>query len=225
MTATRGVVYVATGAAHAEAARRSAASVRATNPALGIALFTDQPVIGAGFDVVHAIADPHKRSKVDHLAATPFAETLYLDSDTRVRGDLDELFRLLERFELACALRGNAVTRHRKGRGARDIPDAFPEYNCGVLLYRGTERVRGFLEAWRRAYAALGKVADQRSFRDTVWDSDLRIAVLTSRYNARRFDPVGWLLRGERPVIQHMNRFHPTKRRAIHALLDPLIGR
>jgi hypothetical protein len=225
MTGERGVLYVATGAAHIEAARRSATSVRATNPMLGIALFADQPVQAPEFDAVLPIRDPHKRSKVDHLGASPFAETLYLDSDTRVRDDLSDLFRVLERFELACALRENALSRHRRSRGDRDVPEAFPEYNCGVLLYRGTDRTRAFLEAWRHAYAAMGKAADQRSFRDTVWTSDLRIAVLTPRYNARRFDPAAWLLRGDRPVILHMNRFHPSKRRAIHALLDPIVGR
>ena len=37
----RGVVYIVTGAAHTEAARQSALSVRRTNPGLGIALFSD----------------------------------------------------------------------------------------------------------------------------------------------------------------------------------------
>lgn len=225
MTGARGVVYIATGAAHAEAARQSAASVRATNPGLGIALFTDQGVSGPEFDRVLPVPDPHRRSKVDHLGATPFTETLYLDSDTRVRDDLSDLFRLLERFELACALREAAVTRHRDPRGKEDVPVAFPEYNGGVMLYRGSDRVRAFHAEWARAYAALGRAADQRSLRDTLWASDLRIAVLTPRYNARRFDPVAWFLRGERPAILHMNRFHPTKRRALHALLDPVLGR
>jgi hypothetical protein len=221
----RGVVYVATGAAHAEAARRSAASVRATNPGLGIALFTDQAVAGPEFDEVLAVCDPHRRSKVDHLGASPFTETLYLDGDTRVRGDLGDLFRLLERFDLACALREAAVTRHRDPRGQADLPASFPEFNSGVMLYHGSERVRAFFTAWQAAYAALGRPADQRSFRDTLWTSELRIAVLTPRYNARRFDPVAWFLRGERPVILHMNRYHPTKRRAVHALLDPVLRR
>lgn len=225
MTQGRGVLYIATGAAHAEAARRSAASVRATNPGLGTALLTDQQVAWAEFDVLGPITDAHARSKVDHLGATPFAETLYLDSDTRVRGDLGEMFRLLERFDMACALREAAVTRHRDPRGHRDVPASFPEYNSGVMLYRDSAALRAFLGLWRQAYAALGHKADQRSFRDTLWTSEMRIAVLTPRYNARRFDPVAWFLRGERPVILHMNRYHPTKRRALHALLDPVLGR
>ncbi len=225
MTSGRGIVYIATGALHAEAARRSAASVRATNPGLGIAIFTDQAVAGPEFDTVHAIADPHRRSKVDYLGATPFAETLYLDSDTRVRGDLADLFRLLERFDIACTLRELAAKASRRPRGRSEVPASLPEFNSGVLLYRGSASVRGFLAEWAQAYAALGKAADQPSFRDTVWSSELRLAVLTSHYNARRFDPVDWFLRGKRPAILHMNRFHPTKRRAVHALLDPVLGR
>jgi hypothetical protein len=58
-----------------------------------------------------------------------------------------------------------------------------------------------------------------------LWASDLRVAVLPELYNARRFDTLGWFLRGERPVILHLNRFHPTKRRAVHRLLDPILGR
>ena len=105
MAEGRGVLYVATGAAHTEAARRSAASVRATNPGLGVALFTDREVLGPEFDRVEPVASPHIRSKVDYLPETPFAETLYLDTDTRVLGDLGEMFRLLERFEMALAQR------------------------------------------------------------------------------------------------------------------------
>jgi hypothetical protein len=174
---------------------------------------------------VHAVGDPHRRSKVDYLGASPFAETLYLDSDTRVRGDLADLFRLLERFDLACAHRGSARHRRRKRIWRLDLPDAFPEHNGGVILYRGTPEVRGFLEAWRQAYVELGITADQRSFREVLWASDLRVAVLPELYNARRFDTLGWFLRGERPVILHLNRFHPTKRRAVHRLLDPILGR
>lgn len=225
MSGGRGVVYVATGALHAEAARRSAASVRATNPGLGIAIFTDQAIAGPEFDERRGIPDPHRRSKVSCLGETPFAETLYLDGDTRVRRDLADLFRLLERFDLACALRELAAKASRKPRGRSEVPASLPEFNSGVMLYRGSAEVRGFLADWAQAYAALGKAADQPSFRDTIWASDLRLAVLTPHYNARRFDPVDWFLRGQRPAILHMNRFHPTKRRAVHALLDPVLGR
>lgn len=221
----RGVLYIATGAAHAEAARLSAASVRASNPGLAIAIRTDQPLAGPEFDLVEPVPDPHRRSKVDHLGASPFARTLYLDSDTRVRGDLTDMFGLVERFDMACALRELATGRHRRARGRGDVPASLPEYNSGVLLYRRSGPVDAFFTAWQEAYRSLGKAPDQPAFRDALWASDVRITVLTPHYNARRFDPVAWLLRGERPAILHMNRFHPTKRRRVHALMDPLLGR
>src|SRR5690606_24902414 len=108
--------------------------------------------------------------------------------------------------------------------GRMDVPASLPEHNSGVLLYRSNDLVRGFFVEWQREYTRLGGGADQRSFRDMRWASDVRITVLPPHYNARLFDPVAWLLRGELPAILHMNRYHPTKRRKVHALLDPVLG-
>lgn len=225
MSGGRGVLYVATGAAHAEAARLSARSVRATNPGLAIALFSDVAAAWPEFDSILPVSDGHRRSKVDYLGASPFAETLYLDSDTRVRGDLSELFRLLERFDLAAARRDRVAVRRKMPRWREDVPASFPEYNSGVMLYRGTPAVLAFLEDWRQAYAELGLTADQRTLRELLWISDLRLFTLPARYNARSFEPLSWLFgREERPVILHMNRFHPSKRRLVHRLLDPVLG-
>jgi hypothetical protein len=218
----RGVLYVATGAAHAEAARASAASVRRTNPGLGVALFTDQPVAGPEFDRVEPIASPHVRSKIDYMPRTPFAETLYLDTDTRVLGDLGELFRLLERFELALAQRAHAPGL-REGRPA--VPSSFPQANSGVLLYRASPAALAFLEDWRAAYAAAGFKVDQITLRELLWTSDIRFAVLPARFNTRRYTWLHhWFSGGPRPVILHTNRFHPSKFGPVRARLDALTG-
>lgn len=211
--AGRGVLYVATGAAHVAAARRSAASVRRTNPGLAIAVFCDAAEPGPEFDRVQAITDPHARSKVDCLPRTPFAETLYLDSDTRVLGDLGDLFRLLERFDLAAAHRVRDTARVLRPQAPPAPPSAFPEHNGGVLLYRSRPEVLAFLTAWRDAYRATGSAADQISFRRTLWTSDIRVAVLPPRYNTRRHSWLdAWFSSAPPPVILHANRFHPSKR-------------
>jgi hypothetical protein len=216
------VLYIATGAAHAAAARASAASVRATNPALGTAIYTDQAISGPEFDRVAPVAAPHVRSKVDYLPETPFAETLYLDTDTRVLGDLGELFRLLERFEMALAQRVH-VPRPREGRP--DVPSSFPQSNGGVLLYRSSPAALGFLEDWRAAYAEAGFKVDQITLRELLWASDIRFAVLPARFNTRRYT---WLhhvfTSTPRPVIMHTNRYHPTKFGPLRAWLDGLTG-
>lgn len=207
----RGVIYVATGAAHTGAALESMRSVRATNPGLPVALFTDQPA-PAGFDIVEAIADPHARSKIDCLPRTPFEETLFLDSDTRVRGPLDDLFEVLERFDLAIAQRARVRAGRKSVHWRFDVPAAFPEHNSGVLLYRTSPAVLGFLEAWRAAYAEAGFKVDQITLRELLWSGELRFAVLPQRYNCRRWSwTQQWFSKAAPPVILHTNRFHPTR--------------
>jgi hypothetical protein len=212
-TPTRGVVYVATGALYADAARRSAASLRRSNPGLPVALFTDQADPGPEFDIVENVPDPHARSKIDCLGRTPFERTLYLDTDTRIVGDLTGVFRLLERFDLAAAQRPRQPRRVARGRQWRhDVPPQFPEYNAGVLLYRRTPAVLDFFRDWKAAWLEHGRGGDQITFRELLWASDLRLATLPREYNTRRYhliDRLTWS--GPSPVVLHLNRFHPRK--------------
>ncbi len=221
----RGVLYVATGRAHAEAARASAASVRRTNPDLGVALFTDQAVEGPEFDRVEPVASPHIRSKVDYLAETPFAETLFLDTDTRVLGPLAELFRLLERFDLALAQRAHVPASPAKAVWRHAVPSSFPQSNSGVLLYGSSPAALGFMAEWRAGYAEAGFKVDQITLRELLWASDIRFAVLPARFNTRRYTWLHhWFGSTPRPVILHTNRFHPTKFGPVRRWLDGLSG-
>ena len=212
-----GVIYIATGALHTGAARRSAASLRQTNPGLPVALFTDQPDPGPEFDVVEDVPDPHARSKIDCLGRAPFERTLYLDTDTRIVGDLSGVFRLLERFDLAAAQRPRQPRRIARGRQWRhDVPPQFPEYNAGVLLYRRTPAVLDFFRHWKAAWLELGRGGDQITFRELLWASDLRLATLPREYNTRRYHLIDRLTRsGPPPVVLHLNRYHPKKGRRL----------
>lgn len=180
-----GVVYIVSGAFHVAAAVQSAKSVRATNPWLAIDIFADCDVEDGVFDNVVRFEQGHIRSKVDHLASSRFARTLYLDSDTRVVDDLKPMFAVLDRFEIALA------HGHRRN-GARQnifwhepIPEAFPQLNGGVILYRGTPPVRSFMESWCKAYHESGLKWDQVTLRELIWKSDLRLHVLPPEYNIR----------------------------------------
>ena len=221
----RGVLYIATGAAHTEAARASAASVRRTNPELGIAIHTDREITAQEFDRVAPVAAPHIRSKVDYLAETPFDETLYLDTDTRVLGDLSEAFRLLERFDMALTQRNHVPASPAKAVWRHAVPSSFPQANGGVVLYRSSPAALGFMADWRAAYAEAGFGVDQITLRELLWASDLRFAVLPARFNCRRYTWVEhWFSRAPAPVILHTNRYHPTKFGPVRAWLDGLTG-
>jgi hypothetical protein len=204
-----GVVYIVSGAFHVAAATQSAKSVRETNPWLAIDIFADAPVEDGVFDRVVTFEHGHLRSKVDHLPESRFVRSLYLDSDTRVVADLAPMFRLLERFDIALA-------HGHKRNGARqtifwreEIPEAFPQINGGVILYRGTPVVRQFLSDWRDAYYSAGFKWDQVTLRELMWKSDLRLYILPPEYNIRytKYLKV-WSADEAAPKILHLAEFY-----------------
>jgi hypothetical protein len=211
-TPTRGVVYIATGALYADAARRSAASLRRSNPGLPVALFTDQADPGPEFDIVENVPDPHARSKIDCLGRTPFERTLF---STPTPGS-----SAISPASSGCS---NASTSPRPS--ARASPGASPAAAVaprraaavpGIQHRRAAlpphAAVLGFFRDWKAAYVEHGRGGDQITFRELLWASDLRLATLPREYNTRRYhliDRLTWS--GPSPVVLHLNRFHPRK--------------
>ena len=215
-TGQEGVLFVCTGAKYIKAAIRAAKTVRATNPGLPIAFYSNAVALGFGldkdpypFDLYEEIQNPHRRSKVDHLAKTPFARTLYLDSDTAVVEDIRPLFGVLDRFDLGIchAMKRNHGLRLLKWR--LDIPRAFPQYNSGVILYRSTPKVLAFFEEWGNVFHTAGFSQDQHTLRELLWLSDLRLAVLPPEYNVR-YEKYAWLWSKQEatPKIYHLQKYH-----------------
>lgn len=206
-----GAIYVATGAEYLELAIDSARSLRETNPGLPIDLFTDvgEVATDAGlFDLVHAISDPHHRSKLDCLPRSRFARTLYLDGDTRVLRDVRDTFGLLERFDLAIAhdMRRRMPLVREGWRAA--TPYAFPQHNSGVMFYRRSPAMARFLGDWRTAYDDCGAARDQITLKDLLWSSDLRYYVLPPEFNLRRLTMLdAWEPLDVEPAIVHSHVF------------------
>ena len=204
-----GVVYITSGAFHAAAAAQSALSVRKTNPWLAIDIFTDVEPEPGIFDQVHRFEAGHLRSKIDHLPKSRFGSTLYLDSDTRVVDDLKAMFAILDRFEIALA-HGHLRHGTRQEMAWREpVPAAFPQLNGGVILYRGSERVKAFLESWRKAYHEAAFKWDQITLRELMWLSDLRLYVLPPEYNVRyrKYLEI-WSENEARAKILHFEEFY-----------------
>lgn len=214
--ASKGILYVATGEKYIRAAIRSAKTVKHFCPDMQIHFFGDWQSCGFNFNEspfpftsVGNIPDPHRRSKVDYLSQTPFDWTLYLDTDTALNADIADMFRLLERFDLAIAHahRRNAVERLARWR--IPLPDAFPQYNSGVFLYRKTPEVIQFLEEWREYFKTAGFQQDQMTLRELLWLSDLRIATLPPEYNVRYMKyHFLWSKSEATTKIFHLQRYH-----------------
>jgi hypothetical protein len=200
---TRGVIYVAFGQKYVSEALVSAASLKRHMPELPVTLFSDADIACPDVDqVVRAQPDdslPGCAAKIRHVAASPYEQTLFLDTDTYVCGDLGELFALLDAFHLAAA--------HAPTRAVYEIetvPDSFPEFNTGVILFRRSPAVEAVLSSWAdlfsrhrerldretmrwlhpadRRWHALN---DQGAFREALYRSRLRVATLPPEYNCR----------------------------------------
>jgi len=208
-----GVIYIATEAPFVEAAIASAQSVR-TNAgiaSLKVHIWTNLECRcrDAGlFDSVEGLANPHRRSKVDCLSRTPFQRTLYLDADTRVIGSLVDLFRVLDRFDIAMAHAHKRANANSRRKWQLELPAAFSQFNGGVILYRRTDKVLTFLEAWREAFHTAGCRKDQVTLRELVWASDLQVYVLPPEFNVRYKKVVEtWDEEEAVPTILHMRDF------------------
>ncbi len=179
---TIGVYYIATGSEFVKEAELSAQSVRRAMPEIPIAIATD---IKPGFDFDHVIKINRPKhgfvDQITNLCRSPFDKTLQFDTDIYVNSDVSELFRLLEQFDIA-----SAHNHNREVYNPPNVPDSFPEYNTGVVLYRNDNKMKAFAETWKKNYNELkikNNTQNQPSFRKTLFESDLRVATLTPEYN------------------------------------------
>jgi hypothetical protein len=197
-------MYVASGQRFVEEACASAESVKQHMPEIPILLHThdsvDHPAIDSVVtDYVSESADEAKAHKIECMAASPFRRTLFLDTDTRVLDRVDEIFDLLEAFDLAVAHAPNRLyfgdgEYPGKAEYPSDLPASFPELNTGVVVYNTeSSSIQTLFRAWRDTFEEmkdLGVTRDQISFREVLYDSDVRLTVLPPEYNCRSGFPI-----------------------------------
>lgn len=208
-----GVIYIATGRKYIEMAMKSALSIRKFSPELNIHLFGDWDKQGfnfekscAPFTSVGMVEDAHYRSKVDYMCKSLYDRTLYLDTDTRVAEDITPMFKLLDRFDIALAHAPERVTRLQKWN--TDVPDSFPQFNSGVILYKNSKEVIQVLSDWKQAFQEAKFRSDQVTLRELLWKSDLRIATLPPEYNLRFFKYIFlWNRREAKAKILHLHYY------------------
>ncbi len=192
---SRGVIYVATGSRHVAEALRSARSLRIQMPDIHITLYCDIPELVAAapdplFSVI-LLQEVHQscRDKIAPLARTPYSKTLFLDSDTFVCAALDDLFDMLDHYDIALA---HAPDRCQYPMP--HLPECFPELNSGVIAYRMNRKVRKLLSQWETTFRRLlnkdpMSYRDQHSLREALYQSEVRFLVLPPEYNFRTIVP------------------------------------
>jgi hypothetical protein len=152
---SRGIVYIATQHdRYIEEAFLSAESAKRQSPGLRITLFTDRPgnaLCGLGlFDAVEtidggALADARANAQINRilcLGRTPYARTLYLDTDARVMSQAaPALFDKLDGYDVALVEDALDSSNARTWSGLR-------MFNCGVMFYQRGPRFSAVLQRW-----------------------------------------------------------------------------
>ncbi|WP_152421377.1 hypothetical protein [Natronococcus amylolyticus] len=180
---TKGVLYIATGKRFAREAAISAESIKKHMPHIDIAIMSNEEVTEEVFDEYIKISNPDFdfSDQIGYILNTPFDRTLCIDTDIYADSSFEEVFDLLDEFDIAAAHNQN-----KKSYEIPNVPDSFPEYNTGVLLYKNTPRFRDFIKSWKKNYDQLSTESETRNqpaFRRALYCSNLRIATLPSEYN------------------------------------------
>ncbi len=184
----RGIVYIAVGAGYVRDAERSARTAKRIHPDLPICLFSDVPSSDPVFDIRRDIKNPHRRSKLDCILATPFRDTLYLDSDTRIIASIIEPFGLLGRYDLAACHVENrhpvsSATARLKGES---VEPGFTGFNGGVFYYRMNDQIRLFFERWAEEYKKENAKWDQPIMRRLLWEMpEVKVIAIPPEFNVR----------------------------------------
>lgn len=177
----RGFVFAATGEVYVTLARRAARTLRLAIPDANVDLFTDTPTGDPVFSREHKLSDGFFRPKMEAMRRSRFERTVMLDADILVMTPVDELFEILDHYELAGVA---GISRVRTFYNPSDqIPRAIPNINTGVLAIRRTDVTQAFLTEWDRRVREDGDRLDQPAFRRLLWQMKPNFLVLTQEYN------------------------------------------
>ena len=95
----------------------------------------------------------HLRSKVDYISLSPFKKTIYLDTDIIVVKKIDNLFNLLDKFDILATL-DTARKRENMSQKIKEygrIPYAFGEVNSGLLCFNKFAKEK-ILKKWPKIF-------------------------------------------------------------------------
>lgn len=182
---------MATGAKYIAEAVLSAGSVRKAMPGIPITLFSDMKPETDVFDqIIPVEGGGHGRpAKIRSMADSPYDYTLFLDSDTWMCQSCADIFWPLDHgYDMAVA---HEV--YRNEYGFEEFPDSFPSLNTGVVVFRKSKDTTDFFREWERSYLEVfrhKRMADQPSFRHTLFNSGLRHYILPPEFNFRTNYPV-----------------------------------
>ncbi len=187
-----GYLYIATGEKYLKEATKSATSLKACSANVHITLITDASFKSPVFDCVEVMDVQSGNGqwkmgilfKVMGLLKSPYQKTFFVDTDTIFCEDCNELFDLLEYYDvlISPALTDDTVITV----DTRKLHGYYP-YNTGVVVFKKNKRTEKFLNEWLRIYKAKFKIYphDQAPFMEALLQNHVKLYALKPIYNFR----------------------------------------
>ncbi len=187
-----GYLYIASNEKYSTEAQASVKSLKKTNPQAHATLITQQDMDIEGFDEVRKIdaepvGDDWKKGlkfRLEGLRSSPYEKTFYVDSDTFFCDSCDELFDLLDYFDLLICpapIGKQLVTFNGKPM------EGYFGYNAGVLVFNSNEVIETLFDKWQQIYAEkfTEYKNDQPALMEALLSSPVNTYALQSIYNFR----------------------------------------
>ena len=178
MADSEGVIYLVSGPrSYLGELRTSVLSLRRNEPDLPVTVFSASGIRkDLRVDHVHYDNELHPlQQKVDVLAKSPYARTLFLDTDTTVLAPIRPVFDYLDAHGFAAAHASLADYSVRPPRLSAMVDPT--QFNTGVLCFDDSPGTRRLLERWRNAVFAQdpadmwpGHHCDQTYFNQLIAD-------------------------------------------------------
>ncbi len=146
----KGIIYIVTGEKkYKDECQYSATEAKKHNPDIPITLFTDHYSGNQKpFDAIVQISEKAHplKLKTKYLAKSPYQQTLFLDSDTKVEGGIEDLFNNLKYHDF---LVGKCPNIDFGVRPPKFVDFVHPiDYNTGVFLFKKNVSTNSFIEKW-----------------------------------------------------------------------------
>lgn len=166
-------------------------SIRKNHKSFDYQLFTTKELLSIlKFDIDKIkIIDNTKPSFLDKVYAikhTKFNKFIYLDCDTYLLDDINDVWKIVNKYKVCVA--------HAPRRYTYDFPDVphiIPEYNTGVIAIRRTMKINSMIQSWYMTYEHYlnneinPPSKDQPFFRRSLYHAKINPFVLTNEYNCR----------------------------------------
>ena len=188
-----GVVYLAMGPAYAVLAGLSIKTLKKFSD-IPVTVIVDDSVKfhseSLGADTIKCISNlvsENRTIKSRIYEMSPYENTLFIDCDTIINGDVAGCFHYLEYFDIAIKQRTKAFSRLGKGSltlfNGKHIVSELPHWNSGVIVFKRNKKTKKMFQDWAELQSKLKYNFDQPALAEAIIRSEVRVVSLEETWN------------------------------------------